>query len=106
MYTVLTTDVFDAWFRALHDRMAQRRIQARIDRMEDGNFGDIKPVGQGVSELRIHVGPGYRVYIKQNGTEVIVLLIGGDKSTQQTDIATALALAQHIKGGNHEHHTA
>ena len=56
MYTVLTTEIFDAWFRALHDRIAQRRIKARIDRLEDGDFGDVKPVGQGVSELRIHVG--------------------------------------------------
>jgi putative addiction module killer protein len=98
MFSILTTETFDDWFSALRDRQAQRRIQARIDRVEDGNFGDVQPVGEGVSELRIHFGPGYRVYIKQRGAEIIVLLVGGDKSTQQTDIATALALARQLKG--------
>ena len=81
--------------------MAQRRTRARIDRLEDGNFGDVKPVGQGVSELSIHVGPGYRVYIEQRGAEVIVLLVGGDKSTQPSDIIAALALALHFKESDH-----
>lgn len=62
MWTILTTEAFDAWFSGLRDRMAARRIQARIDRAESGNFGDCAPVGEGVSEMRIHHGPGYRVY--------------------------------------------
>jgi putative addiction module killer protein len=67
MKTILTTDVFDLWFEQLRDNQAKRRIQMRIDRTEDGNFGDCKPVGQGISEMRIDVGPGYRVYFAQRG---------------------------------------
>ena len=73
------------------------RVQARIDRAEDGNFGDCEPVGEGVSEMRIHFGPGYRVYITQIGLEVVVLLAGGDKSTQAKDIKKALKLARELK---------
>lgn len=73
------------------------RVQARIDRVEDGNFGDCEPVGEGVSEMRIHFGPGYRVYITQIGLEVVVLLAGGDKSTQAKDIKKALRLARELK---------
>jgi putative addiction module killer protein len=96
MNTIMTTDVFDAWFSGLTDRVAKRRIQARIDLAEEGNFGDVKPVGQGVSEMRIHVGAGYRVYVKQRGIVVYVLLTGGDKSTQKKDIETALRMAQEL----------
>jgi putative addiction module killer protein len=89
--------VFDAWFEALRDKQAARRIQARIDRVEDGNFGDCQPVGEGVSEMRIHYGPGYRVYLAQRGAEIVILLAGGDKATQNKDIKTALGLAKQLK---------
>lgn len=79
------------------DRVGKMRVQARIDRVEDGNFGDCEPVGEGVSEMRIHFGPGYRVYITQIGLEVVVLLAGGDKSTQAKDIKKALRLARELK---------
>lgn len=85
------------WFESLRDKQAARRIQARIDRAEEGNFGDCKPIGEGVSEMRIHYGPGYRVYFVQRGMEIVILLAGGDKSSQDKDIKTALGLAQQIK---------
>jgi len=91
-----TTEVFDIWFAGLKDRQGKRRIQARIDRAEDGNFGDCEPVGEGVSEMRIHYGPGYRVYFAQRGMEVVILLAGGDKSTQSRDIKTALEIARQL----------
>ena len=97
MKSIYTTDLFDAWFAGLTDRQAARRIQARIDRAEDGNFGDCKPVGQGVSEMRVDYGPGYRVYFTQRGVEIVILLAGGDKSTQAKDIKAALRLAKELK---------
>lgn len=96
MYIIQTTEGFAAWFRSLRDRIARARIQARIDRAEDGNFGDCAPVGEGVSEMRIHHGPGYRVYFKRQGMELIILLVGGDKSTQAQDIKNALSLAREL----------
>jgi putative addiction module killer protein len=93
---IYTTPVFDSWFRRLRDRRAAARIQARIDRAEAGNLGDCKPVGEGVSEMRVDVGPGYRVYFLQRGTEVIILLAGGEKSTQAKDIAAAKRLAKQV----------
>ena len=96
MKPIYTTDVFDRWFISLRDRQAKARIQARIDRAEMGNFGDCAPVGEGVSEMRIHYGPGYRVYFVQRGIEVVILLAGGDKSTQRKDIQTAIALARDL----------
>lgn len=96
MLSILTTEVFDAWFAGLKDRQATHRIQVRIDRAEDGNFGDCEPVGEGISEMRIHYGPGYRVYFTKRGMEVVILLAGGDKSTQAKDIKNALALARNI----------
>ena len=96
MKTILTTPVFDDWFLRLKDRQAKRRIQARIDLVEFDHFGDCKPVGEGVSELRIHAGPGYRVYFTQRGFEIVVLLAGGDKSSQDRDIKTALQLAHEL----------
>jgi len=78
------------------------RIFARVDRMAQGNFGDVKPVGEGVSEARIDYGPGYRVYFMQQGKQVVVLLCGGDKSTQSNDIKQALQLARVWEEQNHE----
>lgn len=98
MYTIQTTEVFDEWLGALRDKQARARIHARIRRAELGNFGDCEPVGEGVSEMRIHVGAGYRVYFKQYGIEWVILLAGGNKSTQQSDIKAALKLAQELKG--------
>ena len=96
MNTIQTTDIFDDWFGHLTDREASVSIQARIDRAEDGNLGDCAPVGEGVSEMRIHYGPGYRVYFARRGTELFILLAGGDKSTQSQDINTALILAREL----------
>lgn len=98
MKTILTTETFDSWFDALRDRQAKSRIKTRLRRAEDGNLGDCQPVGDGVSEMRIHYGPGYRLYFVQKEFELIILLAGGDKSTQSNDIKTALQLAQAIKG--------
>lgn len=96
MISIQTTDTFDAWFASLKDKRAATRIQARIDRAEDGNFGDCSSVGEGVSEMRIHYGPGYRVYFVQRGIELVILLAGGNKSTQRKDIKTALQLASKL----------
>ncbi|KYZ87439.1 addiction module protein [Alcanivorax sp. KX64203] len=93
MKTILTTPEFDAWLRRLRDKQGKARVNARIRRVALGNLGDIKSVGGGVSELRIHTGPGYRVYLTIRGLEVIILLVGGDKSTQSKDIKAAKALA-------------
>lgn len=96
MNVIYTTETFDTWFNALRDKMVQKRVQARIKRAELGNFGDCQPVGEGVSEMRIHYGPGYRLYFVQQGIEMVVLLAGGDKSTQQADIRLALELARQL----------
>lgn len=96
MKTILTTELFDIWFDGLRDKQAVRRIQARIDRTEDGNLGDYEPIGEGVSEMRIHYGPGYRVYFVQRSMEIMILLAGGDKSTQPRDIKAALAIARQL----------
>jgi len=93
------TEVFAAWFRNLRDRRARARIQVRIDRLSLGNPGDAKVVGEGVLELRIDYGPGYRVYFVWRGDTVIVLLAGGDKRTQARDISTALRLARYLQEG-------
>ena len=97
MIEVRQTEVFDDWFKSLKDRKAKARVQARIDRLELGNFGDVAPVGEGISELRIHYGPGYRVYFIQCGQVVVVLLAGGDKSTQGSDIKKAKELAKNLE---------
>ncbi len=96
MIEVRQTETFRDWFRDLRDRQARARVQVRIDRLSLGNPGDVGPVGQGVSELRIDYGPGYRVYFVQRGEALIVLLAGGDKSNQTQDIATALKLARSV----------
>ena len=97
---VLQTDFFANWLRKLRDAQARARIQIRIRRLSLGNFGDIKPIGEGVSELRIDYGPGYRVYLRQKGKQLVLLLVGGDKKTQQADIAKAKALAKEWNDGS------
>jgi len=94
MVKIRKTDLYEHWFTTLRDRKARARIQMRVDRMELGLFGDVKSVGEGVSELRIDYGPGYRVYFMQRGNELVILLAGGNKRTQGKDIKTALELAQ------------
>jgi len=98
MLTIYTTEVFDRWFAALKDKQAARRIQVRIDRAEDGHFGEHKSVSEGVLEMRLHHGPGFRVYFTWIGQEIVILLAGGDKSSQTQDIATAQQLARQLKG--------
>lgn len=95
--TILTTDTFEHWRATLRDRQARIRITARLKRVEQGNLGDAKGVGGGVSELRIAYGPGYRLYFTQRGLELIVLLCGGDKSTQAQDIKAAQAIAAQLE---------
>lgn len=97
MKIIYTTKIFDSWYQKLKDREAARFIQVRIDRAEDGNFGDCKPIGEGVSEMRLHVGPGYRLYFMQQGLEIVILLAGGNKSSQSRDIEIALQLARDIR---------
>ena len=96
MIEIHRTDVFAGWLDGLRDLRARARIQARIERLALGNPGDVRPVGEGVSELRIDCGPGYRVYFIRRGQELIILLAGGDKSTQAEDIRTALHLARNM----------
>lgn len=90
------TEIFAQWLDALRDVQARARIQARIERLAGGNPGDVRPVGAGVSEMRIAYGPGYRVYFRRLGHELIILLAGGDKSTQASDITLALRLAREL----------
>jgi putative addiction module killer protein len=90
------TEVFASWFADLRDREARARILVRIRRLSLGNPGDVKPVGGGVSEMRIAYGPGYRVYFVARGEKVVILLCGGDKRTQDRDIREAIALAREI----------
>lgn len=93
MVEIHTTPEFDAWLDSLGGSREQTKVLARISNMAEGNFGDCKPVGAGVSESRIHYGPGYRIYFIRRGQQLIVLLAGGDKSTQQKDIQRAKSLA-------------
>lgn len=96
MADVRQTAMFRNWHRGLRDRRAAARIASRIERLENDHVGDAKPVGGGVSELRIDYGPGYRIYFTRRGQTIYVLLCGGDKSTQTRDIKTAKRLAQEI----------
>jgi putative addiction module killer protein len=100
MIEVRQTDLFANWLRKLRDEQARARIQIRIRRLSLENFGDVKPVGEGVSELRIDYGPGYRVYFQQIGNVVVLLLIGGTKKTQEADIAKAKKLAKEVQNGS------
>lgn len=94
MIEIRQTEVYAQWFDSVRDRQARVRIDARIRRLSLGNPGDVTPVGEGVSELRIDYGPGYRVYFVQRGDALVVLLAGGDKRTQDRDIRTALEMAR------------
>jgi len=96
MAEIRQTEVYARWFKSLRDRQAKARVDLRIRRLSMGNPGDVKPVGQGVSELRIDYGPGYRVYFTQRGETLIVLLAGGDKRTQSQDIKVAIDLAKDL----------
>ncbi len=96
MIEIRSTEQYSKWYRKLRDRQAQSRILIRLRRLSLGNFGDAAPVGEGVSELRIHYGPGYRVYFVRRGGRIVILLGGGEKSTQDKDIAAAKAVAQTI----------
>jgi len=96
MSEIRKTDLFAHWLDGLGDIQARARIQVRIERLSAGNPGDAEPIGEGVSELRINYGPGYRVYFKQRGHKLIILLAGGDKSTQAKDIKIALRLARNL----------
>ena len=96
MLEVRQTNTYASWFSHLRDRTARVRIDIRVRRLSLGNPGDVKPVGEGVSELRVNYGPGYRVYFIRRGDEFIVLLAGGDKSTQERDIVEAKALAREL----------
>ncbi|MGD9560755.1 MAG: type II toxin-antitoxin system RelE/ParE family toxin [Pyrinomonadaceae bacterium] len=96
MIEVRKTDQFANWIDGLRDTRARARIQARIKRLADGNPGDVKPVGKGLSEMRIDHGPGYRVYFLRRGAELIILLAGGDKGSQAKDIRRAKSIAEEI----------
>ncbi len=97
MYEVQQTSVFAAWFRSLRDRTTQGRIVARIERVQLGNFGDAKVLGDGVRELRMDFGPGYRVYFTRRGERIVLLLCGGDKGSQLRDIARAKQIASELE---------
>lgn len=96
MFELRFTEVFQDWYHALRDEFAQARIARRLERMTSGNLGDVKPIGEGVSEARIDYGPGYRLYFVRRGRLVVVLLCGGSKGTQAKDIKTALKLAREL----------
>ncbi len=97
MLHIRKTLVYAEWIDNLRDLQGRARILMRVERLISGNLGDVKPVGGGVSELRIHFGPGYRVYFTQRGLDIVILLAGGDKSSQPKDIQTALQLANNLE---------
>jgi putative addiction module killer protein len=97
MIELVQSTTFAKWLAGLKDKVGQARVKARLDRLALGHPGDVKPVREGVSELRIDHGPGYRVYFQRRGTVLILLLAGGDKSTQATDITHAIRIAQEWK---------
>jgi putative addiction module killer protein len=96
VFEVRKTDVFDNWLSALADQRAVAKIASRIERLGLGNTGDVKPVGEGISEMRLAYGPGYRIYYKQTGRTIVLILCGGDKSTQDEDIRRAKEIAARL----------
>ena len=96
MFEIRKTEVYVKWLDSLRDVRARARVLVRVERLAAGNLGDVRPVGEGVSELRIDYGPGYRVYFKKQGRTIVVLLAGGDKRTQSQDVKTALRLARNL----------
>jgi putative addiction module killer protein len=96
MVEIRKTDTFAKWIDGLRDIRARALVQARIERLATGHPGDVKPVGEGVSELRIDYGPGYRVYFTKRGHSLVILLAGGNKQTQSRDISTALRLSRNL----------
>jgi len=96
VYRILQTDTYRKWFKKLRDMRAKFAIGQRIERMTIGNFGDSKYIGEGIFELRVDVGKGYRVYFVNNGKEIVILLVGGDKSTQDDDIKIAKKMAKEL----------
>ena len=96
MFEVRKTEIYAKWLDGLRDIRARARVLVRVERLATGNPGDVRPVGEGVSELRIDYGPGYRVYFKQQSRTIVVLLAGGDKRTQSRDIETAMRLARNL----------
>ncbi len=96
MLEIRKTETFVRWLDSLEDLRARARVQVRIERLAEGNAGDVKPIGEGVSELRIDYGPGYRVYYVKRGGELLILLAGGSKRSQVADIKTALRLARNL----------
>jgi putative addiction module killer protein len=97
MMTILKTSKFTKWIQELKDLKGKARIQARIDKLEFGHFGDCESIGSGVLELRIHFGPGYRVYLMKKGLELVILLAGGDKGSQAKDIKQAINLSNELR---------
>lgn len=97
MFLLEKTSEFDKWLKKLKDRKAKAKILLRLQRVESGNLGDVTSVGEGIEELRIHYGPGFRIYFRRQGERIIILLIGGDKSTQKSDIQKAKMIWNQFK---------
>ncbi|TNF44971.1 MAG: type II toxin-antitoxin system RelE/ParE family toxin [Cytophagales bacterium] len=97
MFLLEKTSEFDKWLKKLNDRKAKAKILLRLQRVETGNLGDVSSVGEGIEEFRIHYGPGYRIYFRRRGKKILLLLVGGDKSTQESDIKKAKALWNQYK---------
>lgn len=100
MITIKQTDEFARWLSGLRDQRAKQKIATRLQRLKFGHFGDVEPIGSGLSELRIHEGQGYRIYFRQNGQEIILLLCGGNKKTQQRDIRRAHEIMKELSNGS------
>jgi putative addiction module killer protein len=98
MLEIRQTEEFEVWLKGLRDRVARAKILVRIERLALGNPGDVRPIGTGISEMRIDHGPGYRVYFTRRGQLLVILLCGGDKGTQRQDIQTAKAMAAELEG--------
>ncbi len=100
MFLIHQTDEFARWLTGLRDSRAKQKIATRLQRLRLGHFGDVEPVGGGLNELRIHEGQGYRVYFRQNGQEIILLICGGNKKTQQRDISRAHEIMKELSNGS------